>query len=142
MLHARTSGGFALIDLTIVAALTAIVAAIAVPQYQACVVRAQACAGLAEIVPGRTAYEALVKHGITSRSRYVNVVNLGLPSNAPHCAITATAPASGKGLIRCVLKGSPAVSGSYIDLVRNASGTWSCLSNLKASYLPRHCSTG
>lgn len=143
MSHARTSGGFTLIELMIVVAIIAILAAIATPLYQTYVARTQATAGLSEITPGRTAYETLVNQGVVSGDSYANVDNLGLPTDTPSCStITATAPASGNSTIQCVLKGSTAVSGKYIELVRDSSGSWHCISDLKADYMPRSCIAG
>ena len=142
MSHARTSGGFTLIELMIVVAIIAILAAIATPLYQTYVARAQATAGLSEITPGRTAYETLLAQGVASGANYANVDNLGLPTDTPNCTITATAPASGDSRIKCALKGSAAVSNHYIDLVRDSSGSWQCVSDLQPSYMPSSCISG
>jgi type IV pilus assembly protein PilA len=142
MSHARTTGGFTLIELMIVVAIIAILAAIAIPLYQTYVARAQATAGLSEITPGRTAYETLVNQGVATGSSYANVDNLGLPTDTPNCTITATAPASGNSMIRCSLKGGAAIHGNYIDLVRDSSGSWHCVSDLKPSYMPSSCNPG
>lgn len=142
MSHARTAQGFTLIELMIVVAIIAILAAIATPLYQTYVARAQATAGLSEITPGRTAYETLINQGVVSGGNYANVDNLGLPSDTSTCTITATAPASGASKIRCTLKGAAAIRGDYIDLVRSSSGSWRCVSNLEPSYMPRSCISG
>jgi len=142
MSHARTSGGFTLIELMIVVAIIAILAAIATPLYQTYVARAQATAGLSEITPGRTAYETLVNQGVVSGANYANVDNLGLPTDTQNCTITATAPASGDSKIQCALKGSTAVRGKHIELVRNSSGSWQCVSDLQPSYMPSSCISG
>ena len=143
MSHARANSGFTLIELMIVVAIIAILAAIATPLYQTYVARAQATAGLSEITPGRTAYETLINQGVVSGGSYTNVDNLGLPTSTPNCTtITATAPASGNSQIQCTLKGSTAVSGRHIDLVRNSSGSWQCVSDLDPSYMPRSCTSG
>ncbi len=135
-------GGFTLIELMIVMAVIAVIAAIAVPIYQTDVARTHATAGLAEIAAGEIAYETLVNEGVVSGSSYADVSNLGLSSETPNCSITATAPASGSSMIQCVLKGTGAVSGHYINLVRNGDGTWSCVSDLESSYRPRSCMAG
>ena len=142
MSHVRTNSGFTLIELMIVVAIIAILAAIATPLYQTYVARAQATAGLSEITPGRTAYETLINQGVVSGSIYANMDNLGLPTDTPNCKITATAPSSGDSTIRCTLKGSTAVSTHYIDLVRNSSGSWQCVSDLNPSYMPSSCTSG
>lgn len=138
----RTVSGFTLIELMIVVAIIAILASIATPMYQTYVARAQATAGLSEITPGRTAYETLVNQGVVSGNSYANMDNLGLPTDTPNCTITATAPASGDSTIRCTLKGPATVRSSHIDLVRDSSGSWHCVSNLQPNYMPRSCVSG
>jgi type IV pilus assembly protein PilA len=142
MSHVRTHSGFTLIELMIVVAIIAILAAIAIPLYQTYVARAQATAGLSEITPGRTAYETLIAQGVATGSSYANVDNLGLPTDTQNCTITATAPASGDSRIQCTLKGSTAVNHHYIDLVRDSSGSWQCVSDLNPSYMPHSCISG
>lgn len=142
MSRLRFSAGFTLIELMIVVAIIAIIAAIAIPQYQTYVARSQTTAALAEIDPGRTAYETLVNQGTTDGNVYANVNNLGLSSPTSRCStITALTPVGGAGNIRCVLQGSTAIQGQgqYIELDRSASGQWSCISNVDPRYLPVNC---
>ena len=89
-----------------------------------------------------TAYETLVNQGVVSGGVYANAGNLGLPAVTPNCTISATAPAGGDSRIRCTLMGATAVRNKYIDLVRDSSGSWRCVSDLKPSYMPRSCSPG
>ena len=142
MSYVRANNGFTLIELMIVVAIIAILAAIAVPQYQTYVARAQTAAALTEIEPGRTAYETLVNQGVSSGTSYANVDNLGLPSDTDFCAISATAPASGNSAITCTLKGSTAIRNHHLKLTRDSSGDWHCLSDVTLKYLPSSCQAG
>ncbi|WP_279236806.1 pilin [Dyella sp. RRB7] len=140
MSRPRFNAGFTLIELMIVVAIIAIIAAIAIPQYQTYMVRAQMTAALAEIDPGRTAYETLVNQGTTNGAVYANVDNLGLASQTSRCStISAITPVDGAGYINCALQNSILPPGGYIQLNRNTSGQWSCVSNVDPKYLPASC---
>lgn len=60
--------GFTLIELMIVIAIIAILAAIALPMYQNYVARSQVAAALAEITPGRTQAEIRMADGQASNT--------------------------------------------------------------------------
>lgn len=133
--------GFTLIELMIVVVIIAVLAAIGIPQYQNYVARAQAAAGLAEIAPGRTAYETMINDGETDDSKFTDVSNLDLQPTTTRCDVTATYDASGggTGTIACKLKGSPAVNTKTITLERNSEGVWTCKSELDDKFRPKPC---
>jgi len=143
MSRPRTVAGFTLIELMIVVAIIAVLAAIAIPQYQTYVAKSQMVAALADITPGRTAYETLVNQGVTDGATYANVNNLGLQSPTPRCSqIVATVTADGQGKIECTLDGSGVLKGGLLHLDRDDMGTWTCKSDVNPRYLPDSCITG
>jgi type IV pilus assembly protein PilA len=129
--------GFTLIELMIVVAIIAILAAIALPAYQDYIARSQVTAGLADIRGGVTAFEEIVNKG--TPTTYSNV-DLGLAASTPRCSLI-NVTAGETGSLECVLTGNPKVDGESIELTRNTSGAWDCsvTAGIDAKYIPGGC---
>lgn len=134
----RAERGFTLIELMIVVAIIAILAAIALPMYQDYVAKSQLAAALSEIRPGKTTIETTIQD--SQDAGLINAAYVGLSVSKRCTALNVTAASTGVASISCTVGGTPAVNGKALALNRNAEGVWTCDgSAFDAKYRPSGC---
>ncbi len=141
----RNQAAFTLIELMIVVAIIAVLAAIALPAYQNYVAKSQSTSGLADIRGGLVVFEERIQNfeGIAGGSPS-GPNDVGLPASTARCSpidVTGNWNDPSGQSIRCTLAGNPSVTGKTINLTRDANGQWPCTvgGGLATQHRPTGC---
>jgi type IV pilus assembly protein PilA len=143
MRHARVSAGFTLIELMIVVAIIAILAAIAIPQYQVYVIRAQASEGFVVATGAKTAiWDFMTDKGEFPGSN----VSAGLPRASSFAGKYVSGLVVTKGGIVTVSYTNNETNDKLRDkqlllspIANGGSIAWACSGTIDNQYLPTNC---
>ncbi|WP_115511485.1 pilin [Xanthomonas arboricola] len=130
--------GFTLIEATIVVAIIAVLASIALPVYQKYLAKTQIAAALAEIRAGETTIESAQQED--RGATLITADYVGLKISKRCASVEAQLDSTGSATISCVLAGNSQVNGLQLYLRRSTEGRWICdASAFEASLRPIGC---
>ncbi|NHZ80575.1 prepilin-type N-terminal cleavage/methylation domain-containing protein [Massilia sp. CCM 8695] len=139
--HCLPQRGFTLIELMIVVAILAILAAIALPMYQDYVAKAKVGAAIAEAAGGKVGIDTEIIMTPTMDATKTMAATRFSKPETPNCTLSVEAANEGKAGITCVIKGGPAgVAGKKITWSRDVKGAWTCeAEGIVAEYTSATC---
>jgi len=138
--------GFTLIELMIIIAIIGVLAALAVPIYQAYLAKTQVDRAVSELAAYRTAFEANLSNSDPITNNGLGYTPSQLTTGSASTQI-ATTNADGSGHLEVTMGGTAmtGLAGLVVRFERNTSGAWSCFidtsaaSGWEASYTPSSC---
>ncbi|ESK39310.1 hypothetical protein P256_01428 [Acinetobacter nectaris CIP 110549] len=152
--------GFTLIELMIVVAIIGILAAIAIPQYQNYVGRSNVAAAVQTVAANKTGLESFVMdNGKFPDGSTAPVAASGTPGQTGYTAavvgqrttdlgivnptfgnISLAQGSNGSGnIVLSFTTGNPGINGKQVQWHRDASGTWTCESNVDQKFVGSSC---
>ncbi|HEX7816099.1 pilin [Dyella sp.] len=135
--------GFTLIELMIVVAIIAILAAIAIPQYQTYVIRSQVARAMSESGDLKVAVEDCLNNGLLTFDPNTSCVDTSTPSDILDGGKAAVAMSATTSTIIAKLGGhaSSKIKDGTVTWTRDDAGSWTCKTadGITPNYAPASC---